>query len=107
MAEGVGGADLSALGVLVGHATDDAGATGSVDQAPVKVGITTDSRKRVLAVPINALLALAEGGYGVRVVDGAEPGRIVAVTPGLFSRGMVEVSGDGIVEGTQVEVPAS
>lgn len=86
---------------------DDGGATGAVDQAPVKVGITSDSRKGVLAVPMNALLALAEGGYGVRVVDGTAPGRIVTVTPGLFARGMVEVSGDGLAEGMRVEVPAS
>ena len=93
--------------VAVTVTLDDPGATGSVDQAPVKVGITSDSRKGVLAVPVNALLALAEGGYGVRVVDGTVGGRIVAVTPGLFARGMVEVSGDGLSEGAQVEVPAS
>ena len=58
-------------------------------------------------MPVNALLALAEGGYGVRLVDGTTPGRIVAVTTGLFSRGMVEVSGDGLTVGDQVEVPAS
>ncbi|CAA9217848.1 MAG: hypothetical protein AVDCRST_MAG10-451 [uncultured Acidimicrobiales bacterium] len=93
--------------VAVTVALDEPGATGSLDQAPVKVGITSDSRKGVLAVPVNALLALAEGGYGVRVVDGTIPGRIIAVTPGLFARGMVEVSGDGLSDGTQVEVPAS
>ena len=93
--------------VAVTVTLDDPGVTGSVDQAPVKVGITSDSRKGVLAVPVNALLALAEGGYGVRVVDGTNAGRIVAVTPGLFARGMVEVSGDGLSEGARVEVPAS
>jgi hypothetical protein len=93
--------------VAVTVTLDDPAATGSVDQAPVKVGITSDSRKRVLAVPVNALLALAEGGYGVRVVDGTASGRIVAVTTGLFARGTVEVSGEGIAEGAQVEVPAS
>jgi hypothetical protein len=82
---------------------DDPAATGTLDQAPVKVGLTSDSRKGVLAVPVNALLALAEGGYGVRLQDG----RIVAVTPGLFARGMVEVSGEGLAEGVQVEVPAA
>ncbi len=90
---------------------DDAAATGALDEAPVKVGITSDRREGVLTVPVNALLALAEGGYGVRVIDtatsdGDRPGRIVAVTTGLFARGRVEVSGDGLVEGTDVEVPA-
>ena len=89
--------------VAVTVTLDDPGASGSLDQAPVKVGIISESRKGVLTVPINALLALAEGGYGVRSADG----RIVAVTPGLFSRGVVEISGDGIAEGTEVEVPAS
>ena len=86
---------------------DDPSATGTLDQAPVRVGITSDSRKGVLAVPVNALLALAEGGYGVRVVDGSPSGRIVPVTTGLFARGLVEVSGDGLEEGMSVEVPAS
>ncbi|MGH9277260.1 MAG: peptidoglycan-binding protein, partial [Acidimicrobiales bacterium] len=49
---------------------DDPAQTGTVDQAPVRVGITSDSRKGVLTVPVNALLALADGGYGVRAADG-------------------------------------
>ena len=93
--------------VAVTITLDDPSATGALDQSPVKVGITSDSRKGVLAVPVNALLALAEGGYGVRLVEDTGPGRIVRVTPGLFARGMVEISGDGLDEGTRVEVPAS
>ena len=85
---------------------DDPAATGTLDQAPVTVGITSDSRTGVLAVPVNALLALAEGGYGVRVLDGTPEGRIVGVTTGLFAKGLVEVSGDGLAEGAKVEVPA-
>ena len=85
---------------------DDPSAAGSVDEAPVKVGFVTGSAKGVLTVPVNALLALREGGYGVRVVEGATS-RIVAVKTGLFAKGMVEVSGDGLAEGQQVEVPAS
>ncbi len=89
--------------VTVTVTMDDPAASGSLDQAPVKVGITSDSRKGVLTVPVNALLALAEGGYGVRLLDG----RTVTVTPGLFARGMVEVRGEGIAEGVEVEVPAA
>lgn len=84
----------------------DPAAAGSVDEAPVRVGFVSGSRKGVLTVPVNALLALREGGYGVRVVDGASS-RIVPVTTGLFARGLVEVSGEGLAEGQQVEVPAS
>ena len=100
------GQDQSKRVVEVTVTLDDPAASGSVDQAPVKVGITSATRKGVLAVPVNALLALAEGGYGVRVLDGTPTGRIVAVSTGLFSRGMVEVTGD-LSEGDQVEVPAS
>jgi hypothetical protein len=54
---------------------------------------------------VAALLALAEGGYGVEVVDGAST-RIVAVETGLFAGGQVEVSGGGLAEGTVVGVPS-
>lgn len=103
VAQSTGQGDSAKRVVTVVVSLDDPAASGALDQAPVKVGIISESRKGVLAVPVNALLALAEGGYGVRTVDG----RIVAVTPGLFSRGMVEVSGDGMAEGVEVEVPAS
>ncbi len=83
---------------------DDPQAAGRLDKAPVRVGITTDSRKGVLAVPVNALLALAEGGYAVEVADGGGR-RLVPVRTGLFANALVEVSGDGLVEGTRVVVP--
>ena len=92
--------------VSVTVALDDPAATGTIDQAPVRVGMISDSRTGVLAVPVNALLALAEGGYGVRVVEGGAS-RIVAVETGLFAKGMVEVTGDGLQEGMDVEVPAA
>ena len=87
-------------------ALDNPDAAGSLDEAPVRVGIVTSSRKGVLGVPVNALLALREGGYGVRVLDGTPGGRVVAVRTGLFAKGSVEISGEGIAEGTVVEVPA-
>jgi len=107
VAQTKGQGDSAKRVVSVSVTLDDPAASGSIDQAPVKVGITSASRKGVLVVPVNALLALAEGGYGVRVVDGTTPGRLVAVTTGLFARGLVEVTGDGITAGVQVEVPAS
>jgi peptidoglycan hydrolase-like protein with peptidoglycan-binding domain len=94
--------------VAVTVTLDEPSATGTLDQAPVRVGIVSASRKGVLAVPVNALLALAEGGYGVRVLDEVTgAGHIVRVTPGLFARGMVEVSSDELSEGVRVEVPAA
>lgn len=62
------------------------------------------STKDVLSVPVSALLALAEGGYGVEVVDGGAT-RIVAVRAGMFAAGRVEISGAGIAEGTVVRMP--
>jgi multidrug efflux system membrane fusion protein len=71
------------------------------DDGPVKVRITVDQKENVLAVPVGALLALAEGGYGVQIVDGATA-RIVAVTTGLFADGQVEVGGPDIRAGQTV-----
>ena len=80
-------------------------ATGSLDQAPVDALITTDVRRHVLAVPVNALLALAEGGYAVEVErDGRR--QLVGVRLGLFAEGMVEVRGGGLRAGDRVVVPA-
>jgi len=76
-----------------------------LDQASVTVGFTASQRKNVLTVPVEALLALAEGGYGVQVVEGAGT-RIVAVTTGLFADGRVEITGDGIADGTVVGTAA-
>jgi peptidoglycan hydrolase-like protein with peptidoglycan-binding domain len=83
-------------------ALDDPRAGGRLDQAPVDVYVTTQSRKGVLAVPVGALLALAEGGYAVEAVDAAGQHHLVAVRLGVFSGGMVEVSGAGLRAGTKV-----
>jgi multidrug efflux pump subunit AcrA (membrane-fusion protein) len=71
----------------------------------VEVEISNEEAEDALAVPVTALLALAGGGYGVEVRE--EDGtRVVAVETGLFADGYVQVSGDGIREGTEVVVPA-
>jgi peptidoglycan hydrolase-like protein with peptidoglycan-binding domain len=77
---------------------------GSLDAAPVDVDFVSEERKDVLAVPVAALLALPNGGYGVEVVEGGAT-RIVAVKTGMFAGGRVETSGDGIAEGVTVGVP--
>jgi peptidoglycan hydrolase-like protein with peptidoglycan-binding domain len=82
----------------------DQQALGTLDQAPVDVILQADQRTDVLAVPINALVALVEGGYGLQVVDGGATG-YVAVTTGMFADGKVEVSGDGVAQGLVVGVP--
>lgn len=72
--------------------------------ASVDVTFTAAERKNVLTVPVAALLALQEGGFGVEVADGATT-RYVPVKTGLFAGGQVEVSGTGITEGLAVGVP--
>jgi hypothetical protein len=77
----------------------------AIDQAPVNVNITTQTAGNVLAVPVNALLALAGGGYGVDVVTG-KTSHLTGVSTGLYSDTLVQVSGSGITVGTLVEVPS-
>ncbi|MCK2216318.1 peptidoglycan-binding protein [Actinomadura sp. ATCC 31491] len=77
-----------------------------LDQAPVEVELQSARHAGVLAVPVEALLALREGGFGVEVVTGSGT-RIVAVETGAFGGGLVEVEGEGLREGMKVGVPAT
>ncbi len=105
---GGGGEEEGAPTVEVRVTPSDPAATGHLDQAPVNVEITTESVEGVLAVPVDALLALAGGGYAVEVAEGGVH-RLVAVTPGLFddAEGLVQVSGRGLSAGVRVVVPAT
>src|SRR6266536_163945 len=82
----------------------DQQALGTLEAAPVDVDFVSQKREGVLTVPVAALLALPEGGYGLEIVEGSAT-RIVAVKPGLFAAGRVEINGDGIEEGMKVGVP--
>jgi peptidoglycan hydrolase-like protein with peptidoglycan-binding domain len=79
--------------------------TGRLDEAPVTVELESERRENVLSVPVEALLALREGGFGVEVVDAAGR-RLVPVKAGAFGGGRVEISGNGVREGAKVGVPA-
>ncbi len=72
------------------------------DGSPVSVSFAEQEARDVLSVPIKALLALAEGGYGLELVDAAGGSTVVAVETGLFANGRVEVSGAGVAEGATV-----
>ena len=99
---GQGGPPRATVNVAI--TLTDPAAAGGLDQAPVTVGITNQRHEGVLAVPVNSLLALQEGGYAVKLLGGGR-GRLVAVHTGLFSDdGMVEVTGQ-LREGDRVEVP--
>jgi peptidoglycan hydrolase-like protein with peptidoglycan-binding domain len=84
---------------------EDPAALADFDQASVEVAFTASEREDVLTVPVAALLALREGGYGVEVIEGASS-RIVAVETGLFAGGRVEVTGEGLTEGMTVGMPS-
>ena len=82
-------------------------ATGRLDQAPVSVSITTGSVRDALVVPVNALLALASGGYAVEVVAADGVHHLVGVATGLFddADGLVQVTGSRLAAGQRVVVP--
>jgi hypothetical protein len=83
-------------------------ATGTWDQAPVNVTITTGTVTNVLVVPVDALLAQSGGGYEVEVAGANGVRRLVPVTLGLFddADGLVQVSGSELSSGQRVVVPA-
>jgi hypothetical protein len=88
----------------------DPRATGTWDQAPVQVGITTDSVPDALVVPITALLAQSGGGYAVEVAGaGTNNNHLIPVSLGLFddADGLVQVTGPGLAAGQQVVVPST
>lgn len=95
--------------ITVDVAPSDPAATGTWDQAPVQVGITTASVPNALAVPVTALLAQAGGRYSVEVVDAAGVSHLVAVSLGLFddAQGLVQVTGSGLGAGQKVVVPST
>lgn len=95
--------------VQVTIALRDPGATGTLDQAPVQVAITTATAPDVLTVPVTALLAQPGGGYAVEVTGPGTTRTILPVTVGLFddAQGLVQVSGSGLQAGQHVVIPAS
>jgi peptidoglycan hydrolase-like protein with peptidoglycan-binding domain len=118
--DGQGGTSTT-LPVTITLADPEAGA--DLDAAPVDISIVTETREDVLTVPVNALLALIEGGYAVEVVDpvdaasaspSASPAasssatatHLVRVEPGLFDGGLVEVTSEGLEAGDTVVVPS-
>jgi hypothetical protein len=82
----------------------DNSVAGKLDAATVTVNVTRASHQNVLAVPITALLALPGGGYAIETADSHH--RRIPVQTGLFSNGMVEVSGPGVVQGLAVVAPS-
>jgi Putative peptidoglycan binding domain len=81
---------------------------GHLDQASVQVAITAATVRDALVVPVNALLALASGGFAVEVVGANGKHVLVPVATGLFddADGLVQVTGN-LTPGQRVVVPSS
>lgn len=79
-------------------------ATGTGTGVQVQVSLAVQAARGVLAVPVTALLALADGGYALEVVTSSGARHLVGVTTGLYAGGRVQVSGTGITAGTRVVV---
>lgn len=83
-------------------------ASGEDTKAPVSVRFVSESRKGVLAVPVEAVLALRgeNGGYGLQIVQGGTT-TTIRVETGMTADGRIEVSGPDVREGLTVGVAAS
>jgi hypothetical protein len=73
---------------------DVAGDVQALDESPVEVSLVSSRAEGVLAVPVQALLALAEGGYAVERVNSDGTTTLVPVELGTFADDLVEVSGE-------------
>lgn len=81
------------------------GAATGLDEAPVDVDIVEDRAEDVLAVPVAALLALAEGGYAVEIDADSGKTRLVRVETGMYAGGSVEITSSELEDGMLVVVP--
>jgi len=95
--------------ITVQVALSDPEAAGRLNQALVEVTITTGSVADALAVPVDALLAQASGGYAVELIGAGGHHHLVAVSLGMFddAAGLVQVTGTGLAAGQHVVVPAA
>ncbi|GIH19143.1 efflux RND transporter periplasmic adaptor subunit [Rugosimonospora africana] len=103
--EPASGNEAASTKIKVSVTVDDDKALAGLNQAIMNVDFTASRRENVLTVPVTSLLALAEGGYGVQVVEGGTT-KVVAVQTGLFASGRVEVTGEGLTEGMTVGIPS-
>lgn len=73
-------------------------------EIPVTLRVVTDSIPDAFVVPVPALVALAEGGYALEVVDGPAATHLIPVETGVFVDGFVEVVGPELRDGLDVVV---
>lgn len=109
-AAGGGGGAGSEDGITVEVVLDGGpgAASGEDTRASASVKFVSEAHKGVLAVPVEAVVALRgeDGGYGLQVVEGATS-RMVRVETGMTADGQIEVSGPDVREGLKVGVAKS
>ncbi|GLF99435.1 peptidoglycan-binding domain-containing protein [Streptomyces yaizuensis] len=101
-----GADDAAAQDSIIVEVTLEGGASavsGEDTRASASVKFVSESRRGVLTVPVEAIVALrgADGGYGLQVVDGTTT-RMVRVGTGMTADGRIEVSGPQLKEGLTV-----
>jgi hypothetical protein len=84
---------------------EDAAVVGDLDGAEVTVDVVRQTRPDVLTVPVEALVALREGGYALEMVEDDGSTYLTLAEVGLFDDDGVEVAGD-FSAGDTVVVPA-
>ncbi|MER6098051.1 peptidoglycan-binding domain-containing protein [Streptomyces sp. NPDC001728] len=107
---GPDGSPASQEGIVV-EVVLDGGAkavSGEDTRATASVKFVSEAREGVLAVPVEAVLALRgeNGGYGLQIVRGTTT-TTVRVETGMTADGQIEVSGPDLREGMKVGVAAS
>ncbi|SFJ54719.1 peptidoglycan-binding protein [Amycolatopsis regifaucium] len=88
-------------GVEVEITLDDANAGSGDTTGTSSVKFIQESRKGVLTVPVEAIVALREGGYGLQIVRDTAT-TTVRVETGMSADGRIEITGDGLAEGMKV-----
>ncbi|MFI8437283.1 peptidoglycan-binding protein [Streptomyces sp. NPDC079020] len=82
--------------------------SGEDARTPASVKFVSEARRGVLAVPVEAVVALRgeKGGYGLQIVLGTTS-KMVRVEAGMTADGQIEVSGPDVREGLKVGVAKS
>lgn len=66
----------------------------ALDESPATVSFVSSKVEDALAVPLEAVVATAAGGFALEVVDDANATRLVVVELGRFADGWVQVIGE-------------
>jgi hypothetical protein len=104
--QGNGNGPPGQLVITAVAAPEDPAALAALDGAVLQSDVTTGTSPDTLAVPVAALVVLADGSFGVEV-SAAGTTHFVRVEPGIYDRTMVEIHADGVAEGDQVVVPGA